>query len=46
MVFEIWGTHKYLSPFIKLKKKNIQMFTFSHYLEHSAPLFKLNEFPC
>ena len=39
---EIWGnTHdSYISPLIKLQKKTGRMITFSHYLEHSAPLFK------
>ena len=39
---EIWGnTHdSYLSPLIKLQKKAVRIITFSHYLEHSAPLFK------
>ena len=39
---EIWGnTHDlYLSPLIKLQKKAVRIITFSHYLEHSAPLFK------
>ena len=39
---EIWGnTHdSYLSPLIKLQKKSVRIITFSHYLEHSVPLFK------
>ena len=39
---EIWGnTHdSYLSPLIKLQKNAVRIITFSHYLEHSTPLFK------
>ena len=39
---EFWGnTHdSCLSPLIKLQKKSVRIITFSHYLEHSAPLFK------
>ena len=39
---EIWGnTHdSYILLLIKLQKKTIRIITFSHYLEHSAPLFK------
>ena len=39
---EIWGnTHdSYLSSLLKLQKKTVRIITFSHYLEHSAPLFK------
>ena len=34
------GKHTYLSPLIKLQKKAARIMTFSHYLEHSALLFK------
>ena len=39
---EIWGnTHNtYLLPLIKLQKKCVRIITFSHYLEHTEPLFK------
>ena len=39
---EVWGnTHDtYLNPLIKLQKKCIRIITFSHYLEHTPPLFK------
>ena len=39
---EVWGnTHDtYLNPLIKLQKKCERVITFSHYLEHTPPLFK------
>ena len=32
--------YAYLSPLIRLQGKDILSITFSHYLEHSEPLFK------
>ena len=39
---EIWGNahNSHLDPVIKLQKKSIRAITFSHYLDHTAPLFK------
>ena len=38
----IWGnTHDcHLDPLIKIQKKNIRTITFSHYHDHTAPLFE------
>ena len=43
---EMWGNahDSHLDPVIKLQKKSIRAITFSHYLDHTAPLFRKSKY--
>ena len=39
---EVWGNanETHLTPLVKMQKKGIRLITFSHYLDHTEPLFE------